>query len=142
MAKIAESEWIWRDGEWLPWHNANVHILAHSVQFGSAVFEGVRCYPTSKGPAIFRLKEHLKRMFDSCKIYRMPMTFTPEQILQATRELVNKNNLDTCYIRWMSSAPGMTDRSLLRRSTSQTMKHSICSIPLIAMASHVQRDLT
>jgi branched-chain amino acid aminotransferase len=101
MAKIAESEWIWRDGEWIPWHSAQVHVLAHSVQFGSAVFEGIRCYPTSKGPAVFRLKEHLKRMFDSCRIYRMPMTFTPEQILQATRELVNKNNLDTCYIRPM-----------------------------------------
>ncbi|MDH5234531.1 MAG: branched-chain amino acid transaminase [Gemmatimonadota bacterium] len=101
MAKISESEWIWKDGAFIKWKDATVHLLAHSVQFGSAVFEGVRCYSTPKGPAIFRYPEHLKRMYDSCKIYRMEMRWTPEQLTAATRELVQKNTLDACYIRPM-----------------------------------------
>ena len=101
MSKISESEWIWRDGEFVPWKDATLHVLAHAVQFGSAVFEGVRCYNTPKGPAIFRLREHLKRMYNSCKIYRMDVPYTPDQLVEAARELVRRNKLQACYIRPM-----------------------------------------
>jgi branched-chain amino acid aminotransferase len=101
MAKIGESEWIWRDGEFIKWRDAQVHVLAHSVQFGSAVFEGIRCYSTPQGPAVFRLREHLKRMSNSCKIYRMEPRWTMDELVAATRELVKRNKLDACYIRPM-----------------------------------------
>ena len=101
MAKIGESEWIWRDGSLVKWQDATVHVLAHSVQFGSAVFEGIRCYPTPKGPAIFRLREHLKRMLNSCKIYRMDPSWTIDQLVEAHREVVRKNGIAQCYIRPM-----------------------------------------
>ncbi|MBK7905085.1 MAG: branched-chain amino acid transaminase [Gemmatimonadetes bacterium] len=101
MAKIGESEWIWRDGSLVKWQDATVHVLAHSVQFGSAVFEGIRCYPTPKGPAIFRLREHLKRMLNSCKIYRMDPPWTIDQLVEAHREVVRKNGIAQCYIRPM-----------------------------------------
>jgi branched-chain amino acid aminotransferase len=101
MYKLTESEWIWRDGEFVPWKDATVHVLAHAVQFGSAVFEGVRCYATPKGPAVFRLREHFKRMYNSCKIYRMEVKYTPDELVEATKELVRKNRLEACYIRPM-----------------------------------------
>jgi len=101
MAKIAETEWIWRDGAFVKWQDANIHVLAHSVQFGSAVFEGIRCYSTPKGPAIFRLREHLRRMFNSCKIYRMDPPWTMDQLVDASRELIRKNKVDSCYLRPM-----------------------------------------
>ena len=101
MAKITESEWIWKDGTFIKWQDANVHLLAHSVQFGSAVFEGIRCYATPDGPAVFRLREHFKRMFNSCKIYRMEMRWGMDELVEATRELVRRNALDACYIRPM-----------------------------------------
>ena len=101
MAKITESEWIWKDGTFIKWQDANVHLLAHSVQFGSAVFEGIRCYATPDGPAVFRLREHFKRMFNSCKIYRMEMRWGMDDLVEATRDLVRRNALDACYIRPM-----------------------------------------
>jgi branched-chain amino acid aminotransferase len=101
MAKIGETQWIWRDGSFIKWQDAQIHVLAHSVQFGSAVFEGIRCYATPKGPAVFRLREHLKRMMNSCKIYRMEPKWTIDQIIEATRELVRKNEIESCYIRPM-----------------------------------------
>lgn len=101
MAKITETDWIWRDGSFIRWQDAQVHLLAHSVQFGSAVFEGIRCYATPKGPAIFRLREHLKRFLDSCKIYRMDPPWTIDQLVEGCRALVAKNGLDACYIRPM-----------------------------------------
>lgn len=101
MAKIGETQWIWRDGSFIKWQDAQIHVLAHSVQFGSAVFEGIRCYATPKGPAVFRLREHLKRMMNSCKIYRMEPKWTIDQIIEATRELVRKNDIQSCYIRPM-----------------------------------------
>lgn len=88
MAKIGETQHIWKDDAFIDWKDANVHVLAHSVQFGSAVFEGIRCYATPKGPAIFRLREHLKRMLNSCKIYRMPVPYTIDELVEANRALV------------------------------------------------------
>ena len=101
MAKISETEWIWRDGQFVKWQDANIHVLSHSVQFGSAVFEGIRCYKTPKGPAIFRLDAHLKRMLNSCKIYRMDPPWTAAQLTEAHRETVRRNNIESCYIRPM-----------------------------------------
>jgi len=101
MAKIAETEWIWRDGQFVKWHDANIHLLSHSVQFGSACFEGIRCYKTPKGPAIFRLDAHLKRLLNSCKIYRMDPPWTLAQLTEAHRETVRRNKVESCYIRPM-----------------------------------------
>lgn len=93
------SEYIWFDGQFVPWNEAKVHVLAHALHYGSSVFEGIRCYETASGPAVFRLPEHIKRMFDSCKIYRMTIPFTPEQVAQAITGTVAKNGLQSCYIR-------------------------------------------
>lgn len=101
MATLSETKYIWRDGAFIEWKDATVHVLAHSVQFGSAVFEGIRCYATPQGPAVFRLREHLRRMAHSCKIYRMPLRYTLDELVEATKELVRRNGLDACYIRPM-----------------------------------------
>lgn len=101
MSQIAESQWIWRDGAFIPWADATVHVLSHSVQFGSSAFEGIRAYSTAQGPAIFRLREHLTRLMMSCKIYRMEVPYTIDQLIDASRELVTRNGLDSCYLRPM-----------------------------------------
>lgn len=101
MYTLTETEWIWRDGEFVPWADAQIHVLSHSVQFGSSAFEGIRCYNTRKGPAIFRLRDHLQRMFDSCKIYRMELSYTIDDLMTACCELVERNKLDACYLRPM-----------------------------------------
>ena len=101
MARITETDWIWRDGEFIRWRDATVHVLSHSMQFGSSVFEGIRCYSTPRGPAIFRLEDHLQRMLDSCKIYRMEVKYTLDELVAACCELVERNSLDSCYLRPM-----------------------------------------
>ena len=94
------TEKIWHNGRFINWQDAQVHVLSHVVSYGSAVFEGIRCYETKTGPAVFRLKEHVRRMFDSAKIYRMDMSqFTPEQLAAAMIELVQVNGLKSCYFR-------------------------------------------
>ncbi|HEX6132995.1 MAG TPA: branched-chain amino acid transaminase [Longimicrobiales bacterium] len=98
---IREAEWIWRDGEVIRWQDATVHLLSLAVQFGSSVFEGVRCYATPRGPAIFRWPEHLRRLYDSCRIYRMEPHWSAEQLTVATADLIQRNGLDACYIRPM-----------------------------------------
>lgn len=98
---IDEARWIWRDGEFIDWHDAKVHLLSLAVQFGSSIFEGVRCYATPRGPAVFRWPEHLRRLYDSCHIYRMRPRWTPDQLTAATAELIARNYLDACYIRPM-----------------------------------------
>jgi len=99
--KLTETNWIWRDGEFIRWADAQIHVLSHSVQFGSSVFEGVRCYSTSRGPAIFRLQDHLQRMLDSAKIYRMDLAYSIDDLVAACCELVERNELDSCYLRPM-----------------------------------------
>ncbi len=101
MARLTATEWIWRDGEMIPWADANVHVLAHSMQFGSSAFEGIRCYRTPSGPAIFRLEDHLQRLLNTCKIYRMDMTYGVDELVAASCEVVERNKLDSCYIRPM-----------------------------------------
>jgi len=101
MAKLTPTKWIWRDGDFVPWADAHVHVLSHSMQFGSSAFEGIRCYSTPHGPAIFRLDDHLQRLIDSCRIYHMDLPYTRDELAFACRELVIRNGLDACYIRPM-----------------------------------------
>ena len=92
---------IWFDGKMVPWREANVHVLTHTLHYGMGVFEGVRAYETDKGPAIFRLKEHTNRLFDSAKIMNMSIPFSKEEITQAQLDAVRDNNLDSAYLRPM-----------------------------------------
>ena len=101
MAKLTSTAWIWRDGDFVRWADAHVHVLTHSMQFGSSAFEGLRCYSTPRGPAIFRLDNHLQRLLHSCRIYRMDVPYSVDELGFACRELVAKNGLDACYIRPM-----------------------------------------
>lgn len=96
-----EGEWIWKDGNLIPWNDARVHILSLAVQFGSSVFEGIRCYATPDGPAIFRLGDHLRRLEDSCRIYRIELPWTREQLAAACARTVAANGFDECYVRPM-----------------------------------------
>lgn len=98
---IQEAQFIWKDGDFLPWKDARVHVLSLAVQFGSSVFEGIRCYPTARGPAIFRLTEHLRRLRDSCTIYRIELPHSFDTLREACRDTVRKNGLDMCYVRPM-----------------------------------------
>lgn len=90
---------IWMNGRLVDFADAKVHVLTHAIHYGSGIFEGVRCYNTKQGPAIFRLPEHTRRMFDSCKIYRMDVPYTPEEINQACLDVVSANEFEDCYLR-------------------------------------------
>ena len=96
---IAKSEVIWFDGELVPWDEAKVHVLSHVMHYGSSIFEGIRCYETEGGPAVFRLNAHLRRMFDSCRVYRMDIPFTRDALADAILETIRANDLSSCYIR-------------------------------------------
>lgn len=96
---IPEVEKIWMDGEFVDWKDAKVHVLTHALHYGSGVFEGIRCYSTKKGPAVFRFREHLERLFASAKVYYMGMPYSLEELRRATKELIKINELDACYIR-------------------------------------------
>lgn len=90
---------IWIDGSFYKWDEAKIHVLTHSLHYGTAVFEGIRCYNTVKGPAIFRLEDHVNRLFNSAKIYFMNIEFSKEQIEDAIIDTTKKNRIDECYIR-------------------------------------------
>ncbi|GAB6195977.1 branched-chain amino acid transaminase [Lysobacter xanthus] len=92
-------EWIWHNGSIKPWAEATTHVMSHALHYGSSVFEGIRCYRTPNGPAIFRLTEHNRRLHASAKIYDMPMPYSVEQINAACREVVLKNGLEQAYLR-------------------------------------------
>lgn len=94
-----KSDFIWFDGKFVAWDEAKVHVLTHALHYGSSVFEGIRCYETAQGSAVFCLPQHVKRMFNSCKIYRIEIPYTPEQISQAILDTIAKNGLRSCYIR-------------------------------------------
>ena len=96
---IPEVDTIWMNGELVPWAEAKVHVLTHALHYGSGVFEGIRCYKTPAGPAVFRLEEHLKRLVRSAKLYYMPVPYSPEQLYDATFALIEGNRLEACYIR-------------------------------------------
>ena len=97
---------IWMDGQMVEWRDAKIHVLTHTLHYGCGAFEGVRAYKTDKGTAIFRLKEHTERLFNSAKILRMPITFTQQELMQAQLDVVKANNLESCYLRplvWLGS---------------------------------------
>jgi branched-chain amino acid aminotransferase len=98
MAKV-NAELIWFNGELMPWQNATVHVMSHALHYGSSVFEGIRAYKTHKGTCIFRLEEHVDRLFDSAKVYRMNIPFTRDEVIKACKDSVVENKLDAAYLR-------------------------------------------
>jgi branched-chain amino acid aminotransferase len=90
---------IWHNGKFIPWNDATIHVLSHVTSYGSSVFEGVRCYETKSGPAIFRAREHTRRLLDSAKIYRMDVPHTIDELVDAMAELVRVNDMASCYFR-------------------------------------------
>src|SRR3984957_18138851 len=96
---LPKTEKIWHNGKFIAWDDAKIHVLSHVVNYGSGVFEGIRCYDTANGPAIFRLREHLERLFASAKFYEMKIPYTLEELDAACREVVRKNGFRACYVR-------------------------------------------
>jgi branched-chain amino acid aminotransferase len=96
---IEKTDKIWMNGELVPWDQAQIHVLTHSLHYGMGVFEGIRAYETSKGPAIFRLTEHIERLFDSAKIMMMDIPFTVDEIVKACKDTVRASGLPSCYVR-------------------------------------------
>ena len=90
---------VWHNGEFIPWENATIHVGSHVLSYASCVFEGIRCYETPQGPAVFRLREHTERLFNSARVYRMEIGYTHEQINEAILDLVRLNEAAHCYIR-------------------------------------------
>ena len=90
---------IWKNGELIDWDDARVHVMTHAIHYGSSVFEGIRAYDTAKGPAVFRLTEHMQRLLNSAKIYRMDTELTRDQLCQAVVSVVRHSGLDQCYLR-------------------------------------------
>jgi len=99
MPAFNENNQIWFSGRWLPWKEANIHVMSHVVHYGSSVFEGIRCYNTPKGSTIYRLREHVRRLFNSAKIYRMKVPFTEEEVFQACIDVIRVNKHSEAYIR-------------------------------------------
>ena len=100
MAAVTEVDFIWKNGEFVPWAEATTHVLSHSLHYGSAVFEGIRCYEGADGKSyVFRLQDHMDRLIRSCKISQIPIEYSAEELCDATVELIRKNGLKSCYIR-------------------------------------------
>ncbi len=99
MSMADRDGFIWHDGKLVPWRDATTHVLTHSLHYGLAVFEGVRAYKTIHGTAIFKLKEHTDRLFNSAHIYRMPMPWDKATLIEAQKEVVRVNKLESCYLR-------------------------------------------
>jgi branched-chain amino acid aminotransferase len=93
------AELIWQNGEFVPWDEAKTHVLSHGLHYGTGVFEGIRCYETERGPAVFRHREHLERLEKSAELYYFQLPYSAEEIRQATHELIRRNSLGSCYIR-------------------------------------------
>ncbi len=96
---LQKSEKIWMDGELVDWDDAKIHVLTHTLHYGCGVFEGIRAYDAKKGTAVFRLTDHIKRLFDSAKIFAITIPFSVDQIIAATKETVRVNGLPSCYVR-------------------------------------------
>ncbi|HEX6687828.1 MAG TPA: branched-chain amino acid transaminase [Solirubrobacterales bacterium] len=93
------AELIWQNGEFVPWDEAKTHVLSHGLHYGTGVFEGIRCYETERGPAVFRHQDHLDRLAKSAELYYFELSYSGEEIAEATRELIRRNDLRSCYIR-------------------------------------------
>ena len=96
---IEKTEKIWHNGKLIPWDDACIHVMSHVVNYGSSVFEGIRCYALPSGPAIFRAQEHIQRLLDSAKIYRIETDFTRDEIVSGMVETISVNGVWPCYIR-------------------------------------------
>lgn len=98
---VKNGEFIWFNGEFVPWNEAMIHVSAHALHYGTCLFEGIRCYGTEDGPAVFRLTEHVDRLFNSCKIYRMEkeIKWSRDEVQELILETLRKNRHDSCYIR-------------------------------------------
>ena len=96
---MEKSDWIWMNGEFVAWDKAQVHVLSHGLHYGSGVFEGIRCYETERGPAVFRHLEHMQRLEKSAELYYLPLAYSAAQLRKATTELIARNGLSSCYIR-------------------------------------------
>jgi len=96
---IEETEFIWMDGTLVPWKDATVHVLTHSLHYGSGVFEGIRAYPTARGAAVFRLTDHMRRLHQSASLLHVDLPFSVAELVEATKETIRANHLDSCYIR-------------------------------------------
>ena len=99
MAEVDNHHRIWRDGKFVDWEDATIHVMSHVVHYGSSVFEGIRCYETPAGPAVFRLDAHMRRFTDSCRIYRMPLAYSIDELSDAAVDTVAENKLPHCYLR-------------------------------------------
>lgn len=96
---MEKAEKIWLNGKLVGWDEAKIHVLTHALHYATAVFDGIRCYKTPRGPALFRLKDHLERLYKSAKIYAMKIPYSVEEICRAVKELVRANNFSECYVR-------------------------------------------
>ena len=96
---IQKTEKIWHNGKLIPWDEATIHVMSHVIHYGSSVFEGIRCYAPPSGPAIFRANEHIQRLLDSAKVYRIEVDYTRDQIVKAMLETVGGNGVWPCYVR-------------------------------------------
>jgi branched-chain amino acid aminotransferase len=96
---LQATEKIWHNGRLIAWDDAKIHVLSHVVSYGSSVFEGVRCYETEQGPALFRAQDHARRLLDSGKIYRMEIPYSIDQLTTAMIEIIRENKLRACYVR-------------------------------------------
>jgi branched-chain amino acid aminotransferase len=96
---VQKTEKIWHNGKWINWDDAQIHILSHVVGYGSSVFEGIRCYDTAQGPSIFRLRDHMRRLINSARIYRMELPYSVEEFSSVACELVRLNKMGACYVK-------------------------------------------
>ncbi len=96
---LTPTKLIWMNGKFVPWEKANVHVLTHTLHYGMGVFEGIRCYKTAKGPAVFRLNDHMKRLENSAKLVGMKMPYSVERLVNATKKTIRENEIEECYIR-------------------------------------------
>ncbi|MFP4082760.1 MAG: branched-chain amino acid transaminase [Candidatus Aminicenantes bacterium] len=99
MSPFNENGKVWMNGKFVPWKEANIHVASHVIHYGTSIFEGFRAYDTPKGAAIFRLNDHIKRLYNSCKMYRMDIPFSFQEFNQAVVQTIKTNNLKSCYIR-------------------------------------------
>lgn len=96
---LTPTDYIWMDGEFVPWEDAKVHVLTHTLHYGLGVFEGIRCYNTEKGPAVFRLEDHINRLENSASLVKLDLPYTVDELIDAVKLTIKKNTLEECYIR-------------------------------------------
>src|SRR5918999_419246 len=128
------TEKIWMNGELVDWADAKIHVASHGLHYGSGVFEGIRCYETEKGPAVFRLRDHLERLENSAKVLYMDLPFAREELRRATHELIAANGLPSCYIRPVAYILVVRTGKLLRPPLSMSILPGITRDTIIHLA--------